>query len=364
MSVSLKIAYIPKSGTYAPPANASYNAGNELTQFGSSGLTFDANGNLLSDGTNAYTWNARNELVSISGGASASFNYDAIGRRISKTIGAATTGYLYDGPNPIEELSGSGISASMLTGPEMDEYFQRTDSSGTLDYLTDGLGSTVALTSPTGGTIASYTYDPYGGTAVTGSSRNPYQFTGRENDGTGLYFYRARYYDASHERFLGEDPVTTFGAEPYLYVRDAPANYTDPTGEIIKVCSRAGWNNLMIPGGVANHSYIVDTRNGHNCGMGGQNGKEDPNAPGTGCAEVPGSAGHEQQVMDCCKWRRETGEWRPFKNDCHTVVADCLKMTHLPPTPAPGERWGRRCDNSVNCIPGPWFLGPPMYPAL
>ena len=62
-------------------------------------LTYDANGNLISDGVNTYTWNARNQLVSISGRVAASFQYDAFGRRVSKTIGG-TTQFLYDGLNP------------------------------------------------------------------------------------------------------------------------------------------------------------------------------------------------------------------------------------------------------------------------
>ena len=39
------------------------------------------------------------------------------------------------------------------------------------------------------------------------SNANPYQFTGRENDGTGLYFYRARYYSPTFQRFIAQDPL-------------------------------------------------------------------------------------------------------------------------------------------------------------
>jgi hypothetical protein len=61
--------------------------------------------------------------------------------------------------------------------------------------LTDGLGSTTALASA-GAVQTSYGYDPYGASQVTGTaSSNPYQYTGRENDGTGLLQYRNRYYN-------------------------------------------------------------------------------------------------------------------------------------------------------------------------
>ena len=66
------------------------------TAFGTASLTYDDNGNLTSDGTNSYTWNARNQLVSMNGaGLSASFSYDAAGRRANKTINSSTTATLY-----------------------------------------------------------------------------------------------------------------------------------------------------------------------------------------------------------------------------------------------------------------------------
>jgi hypothetical protein len=77
-----------------------------------------------------------------------SFQYDPFGRRVSKTIGGSTQ-YLYDGANPVQELSGSSASANLLAGG-VDEYFQRTDSAGARHFLTDALGSTLALADSTG----------------------------------------------------------------------------------------------------------------------------------------------------------------------------------------------------------------------
>lgn len=58
-----------------------FNANNGMTAFGGATLSYDANGNLTSDGTNNYTWDARNHLTAVSGAATASFVYDAFGRR-------------------------------------------------------------------------------------------------------------------------------------------------------------------------------------------------------------------------------------------------------------------------------------------
>lgn len=127
-------------------ASVTYDDSNQITTWGTTSFTYDANGNLTSDGVRTYTWDIRNQLMSLSGPVAASFAYDAMGRRRSKTIGSTTTGFLYDGLNPVQELSGGSVTANLLTGLGIDEYFTRTDSSGVRNYLTDALGSTAALT--------------------------------------------------------------------------------------------------------------------------------------------------------------------------------------------------------------------------
>lgn len=68
------------------------------------------------------------------------------------------------------------------------------ESAGTQSVLADGLGSTLALLNSAGVTQTEYTYEPFGNTTITGAgSSNTSQYTARENDGTGLYYYRARY---------------------------------------------------------------------------------------------------------------------------------------------------------------------------
>lgn len=221
-------------GLPQPLTSATYNAANQLTQRSGTNLTYDANGNLTSDGTNTYTWNARNKLVSISGGVSATFAYDAFGRRTGKTIGGQTTEYLYDGLNAVQEKTGGAASATMLVGG-VDEVFSRTTSAGTQSLIGDGLGTTLALLDAAGAEQTRYTYDPFGAVTQTGAANNnPSKFTGREDDGTGLYYYRARYYSPQQQRFISGDPIGFAGGGPnlYAYVGNSPGNYTDPSGLI------------------------------------------------------------------------------------------------------------------------------------
>ena len=86
-----------------------------------------------------------------------------------------------------------------------------------------------------GGSITTeYTYDPFGNTTTLGSQNsNVFQFTGRENEGNGLYYYyRARYYSPVLGRFISQDPLGFAGSGPnlYAYAADDPINLSDPLG--------------------------------------------------------------------------------------------------------------------------------------
>ena len=219
--------------------SAKYNAANEMTEREGKALSYDADGNLTSDGSNEYSWNARGQLTEISGTASASFGYDPFGRRISKTLGGTTTTLLYDGPNVAQESVGSSVTAKLLTGLAADQLFSRTTGEGTDSYLSDKLGSTIGLANGSAEVETTYTYDPFGGSTVTGEpSTNPYQFTGRENDGTGLQYNRARYYSPASGRFVSQDPMgfAGAGANLYWYGYADPLDFVDPSGECFLIC--------------------------------------------------------------------------------------------------------------------------------
>jgi RHS repeat-associated protein len=253
---------IKTGGTFGrsniPPAltTTMYNANNQQTTFGTATETYDLNGNLATftdaSGTTTYTWNTRNQLTTISGPSlTGSFTYDSFGRRTGKTINGTTTNFVYDGLNPIQEKAGATVTANLLTGLGIDEFFTRTDGVGVRALLPDALGSTIALGDGTGTLQTQYTYEPFGVTTQTGSANtNSYKYTGREDDGSGLIYYRARHYHPRLQRFISEDPIGFRGRQMnlYGYVRNAPTIYIDSYGlEVGQIGPNSNKNSAQFP---------------------------------------------------------------------------------------------------------------------
>ena len=164
-------------------------------------------------------------------------------------VAGVITHYVYDREDILREFDGTNTLLARYThGPGVDEPLvmeRDLNANGIFEaaerfaYHTDGLGSVTELTDSTGAVVRAYVYDAYGRIVTqTGALENPYTFTGREFDAeSGLYFYRARYYDARTGRFTQEDPVAGLLAIPqtlnrYPYVANNPLNLTDPSGEL------------------------------------------------------------------------------------------------------------------------------------
>lgn len=221
----------------------------------------DLNGNRMEDGRFNYTWDALNRLREVreadTGELVATYAYDALGRRTVKVVDGETTRYVYDGMNVIEERNGANaVLRQFVHGQAIDQPLLMDAAGARSHYLQDALGSVVGLMDDEGRLVEGYLYDAYGTTVVlqpgaagnitwgledliaeTSALGNPYGFTGQRLDSeTGLYYYRARYYDAETGLFLGRDPIGMWGdasnlGNGYTYVANNALRYTDPTGE-------------------------------------------------------------------------------------------------------------------------------------
>ena len=138
------------------------------------------------------------------------------------------------GPNSVEEVDSSGnVLARYTQRKGVDQPLAQLRSGTTSYYEQDGLGSITSLSNAAGAVAETYTYDSYGKpTASTGTLTNPFQYTGREFDTeTGIYYYRARYFDPTAGRFLNQDPIRFGGgANFYAYTRNNPVARIDPFG--------------------------------------------------------------------------------------------------------------------------------------
>jgi RHS repeat-associated protein len=248
------------------PMSATYDAANRMSSVTLSigggtktyTLAYDNNGNLAQKQnvadpgeTTTYTWDANDRLTAITQrDLNASFVYDAFGRRIQTTItkagqAPATVQYLYEAGQALGEIRDGKLTHRLLTELNLDETIARIainqagqkDAAASRIYLTDALNSVMAqLTDDAAASVANgYAYSAYGETVTVGPdpTNNANQYTSRENDGTGLYFYRARYYDPVLKRFIAEDPAgLSAGMNKYRYVNNSPIGLTDPDGEL------------------------------------------------------------------------------------------------------------------------------------
>lgn len=258
----------------------SVNSSNELTSTPSATYTYDNNGNTLtkvtSAGTTTYGWDYENRLTSMTlpgTGGTLAFKYDGLGRRVQKVFTQSstttTTNYLYDGSNSVEDIDQNGnVLARYSMMQNIDEPLAELRSSTTSYYSQDGLGSVTSLTTSAGALGDTYRYDSFGNlSASSGSIANRFQYTGRESDSeSGLYFYRARYYDPSTGRFLSEDPFG-FAIENdfYRYAGNDVVNFVDPTGLFPRFGPQDTARRACTPGEFARCAQMCGERGVENC---------------------------------------------------------------------------------------------------
>jgi RHS repeat-associated protein len=296
-----------------------------LTSDGTNSYGYDANGNTTTTsgpgGAFAFVWDYENRMTSISGGATASYAYDYQGRRSAKTLGGATTVYLYDGLNLIGESGAS--AASYLFGPGIDQPLAMSRGGIVYYYGVDGLGSATIVNDASCLIQDSYAFDAWGVTrGQTGTLVNPFGYTARELGDASDWFYRARYYRPGIGRFESEDPLTSLDMiELYVYASSDPIQAKDPLG--LMTCT---YN-------ITTHTLNCTTDNGQTFNS--------PNAvSGNGrCQNNPACAGVPfQGPIPPGSW--DMGPPGSTRNP-HTVP-------RIPLTPAPGTNAQGRTDVQIH----------------
>ena len=175
----------------------------------------------------------------------ATFTYDGDGDRIATTIGAVTTRFVVD-PLPQNARVLAERTGETWTYHVYGHDLLYSVAGTALTVLHgDPLGSTIATTDGTGAVTARMRYDVFGERLDSDASTTPYAFAGERMDGTELQYLRARYYDPTVGRFLSRDPFPAQAADTqtfnrYVYVKNNPTNYVDPSGEYLETV----WDGL------------------------------------------------------------------------------------------------------------------------
>ncbi len=225
-------------------ANATYNSGNRLVSNAGGSFSYDNSGNRTVRGSQTYSYDSWNRLVSYSGTSPATYEYDAVYNRVAKTANGVRREFVYLDNRILDEYQGGAAVARYTPGVLADEMLFVHRNAQTYFYHTDALGSVVAITDSTGHVVQRYGYDAWGNLLVNSGSFSfsgtglvsTFAFAGREYDSeSGLYHYRARAYDPAVGRFLQKDAAQGKLYKPltqnrYAYVSSNPVNLTDPTG--------------------------------------------------------------------------------------------------------------------------------------
>ena len=231
---------------------STYGADNRLLTRGDLAFSYDLEGNLISQRNTVtgeetiYSYDHRNQLITVETRPDqvtdpvvvAEFNYDYLGRMMSRTLEGSTTYLLWDRNHVFAEFEEGGDDASKVYLYDLADPLRRfgewTSEKGSRFYLTDQIGSVNGIVGRDGAPLHWVDYDSFGEprTAVP-DDFGPIRFAGRHwMEEAGVYDNSLRNYDPALRRFLQQDPIRYDGGDYnlYRYVGNNPLSATDPNG--------------------------------------------------------------------------------------------------------------------------------------
>ena len=229
---------ISKTGNSA--FTPTYGTQNRFTAIPGVTISYDADGNLLTDNLNTYTWDSTwgNMLTVTNGSTTVTATYDAFGRMVENNSGGTYSEFVF-GPDGrrVAKVNGQSLIKGFVVLPGAAKAIY--NSSGLAYYRhADWLGSSRLTSTASRGLYSSVAYAPYGEVYGTSGTTDP-SFTGQDADtASSLYDFLYRRNSPSQGRWLSPDPAGVAAAavdnpqtwNRYAYVADGPTELIDPAG--------------------------------------------------------------------------------------------------------------------------------------
>jgi RHS repeat-associated protein len=213
-------------------------------QYSLAGTSYDADGNLLKDTFNYYTWDAEGKNLSTAydngSGETWTFTYDAFGHKVEASANGSYQGSYVTLGN--YKLSALGQTANYSLYPLPGGSFISEGGGWTGVQMADWLGTIRAVASDSADVIQTGAHAPFGEEySFTSGYPKPSIFTGQLDDGNDnptMYYFQERQYPSSQGRWLSPDPVGLAAVDRrnpqswnrYAYVLNSPLSNTDPLG--------------------------------------------------------------------------------------------------------------------------------------
>ncbi len=237
-------------GNITKTGNSSFTPGysltqNQFTSIPGRTVSYDGNGNLLTDNLNTYTWDVYGNMSTVNGGAVAA-TYDGLGRMVEKNVGGVYSAIVYAPTGDKVAVVATASQTLSFGYIKLPGGAKAVYQASGLAYFrhSDWLGSSRLASTPSRTVYSSAAYAPFG-EAYSTSFTNELSFTGQNEDTvSSLYDFPARRYSQSQGRWISPDPLGRGAVSltnpqtwnRYAYVSNNPLRAVDSTGQEQDIC--------------------------------------------------------------------------------------------------------------------------------
>ncbi|CAN5476210.1 hypothetical protein BH10CYA1_BH10CYA1_61880 [soil metagenome] len=214
-------------------------------------LTYDLNGNMTSDGTNSYSWDAADRMTKITYPGTNNFStfvYNGFSRNVSiveTTAGSVTSTkqFVWDSSARFEERDALGSVVKKLYD------LAEVQSSVNNYYLLDHLLTVRQLTNQAGSVVTQIDYDMWGNSTTIGTVLPTYSYASLYgHQRSGLLISESRVYNPKTSNWLSRDLMEDAGGpNSYTYVSNSPSNLVDSTGDVGMLPAPPGLGPIVTP---------------------------------------------------------------------------------------------------------------------